>query len=50
MNDRLYRSRDDRIIAGVAGGVAERLGIDPSLVRILWVLLIIPTGFIALLL
>jgi phage shock protein PspC (stress-responsive transcriptional regulator) len=50
MNDRLYRSRDDRIIAGVAGGVAERLGVDPSLVRILWVLLIIPTGFIALLL
>jgi phage shock protein PspC (stress-responsive transcriptional regulator) len=31
---RLYRSRKDRKIAGVLGGVAEYLGIDPSLVRI----------------
>jgi phage shock protein C len=49
MNDRLYRSRDDRVIAGVAGGLAERLNADPSLVRVIWALLILPTGFIALL-
>ena len=35
MDDRLYRSRDERMIAGVAGGLAERLDLDPSLVRII---------------
>lgn len=44
MNQRLYRSRDDRMIAGVAGGVADHLGVDPSIVRILWVLLAIFSG------
>ena len=48
MNDRLYRSRDDRMIAGVAGGLAEYWGADPSLIRILWAILILPTGFVAL--
>jgi phage shock protein PspC (stress-responsive transcriptional regulator) len=50
MNERLYRSRDDRIIAGVAGGLADQLNVDPSLVRILWVLLLFPTAGLALLL
>ena len=48
MNERLYRSRDDRIIAGVAGGVAERFRMDPSLVRIVWVILIPVTAGAAL--
>jgi phage shock protein PspC (stress-responsive transcriptional regulator) len=39
VNDRLYRSVDDRVLAGVCGGLADRLGIDPALVRIAWVLL-----------
>lgn len=34
-NKRLHRSRTNRIIAGVCGGIAEYLGIDPTLVRIL---------------
>jgi phage shock protein C len=37
--DRLYRSVDDRVLAGVAGGMAELWDIDPSLVRIVWVVL-----------
>ena len=37
MNKRLYRSVKDRKIAGVAGGVAEYLGVDPSLIRVLWI-------------
>jgi phage shock protein PspC (stress-responsive transcriptional regulator) len=50
MNGRLYRSRDERIIAGVAGGLAWNLNIDPSIVRILWVVLVPLTGgFIVLL-
>jgi phage shock protein C len=36
---RLYRSRKNKIIAGVCGGFAEYLNIDPVLVRIAWVAL-----------
>ena len=45
--DRLYRSRDDRMLAGVAGGLAEMWGADPSLVRVIWALLVIFTGGLA---
>jgi len=48
MDDRLYRSVDDRMLAGVAGGVAERLDADPAIIRIVWALLIVLTGGIAL--
>ena len=34
MNTRLFRSRDDRMIAGVAGGLAELWDADPSLIRL----------------
>lgn len=50
MNDRLYRSRNERMVAGVAGGVAERFDLDPALVRVLWVVLIFLSGGIFLLL
>ena len=50
MDDRLYRSRNDRMIAGVAGGLAEHYDLDPSLVRIGWALLILFTGGLFLLL
>jgi phage shock protein PspC (stress-responsive transcriptional regulator) len=33
----LYRPRDDRMIAGVCSGIARRFGIEPTLVRILFV-------------
>lgn len=42
---RLYRSRRDRQLAGVAGGMAEYLEIDPTVVRILWILSIFLGGF-----
>ena len=32
---RLVRSRDDRWIAGVCGGIAQYAGVDPNLVRLL---------------
>lgn len=41
---KLYRSRDNRIIAGVCGGLAKHLGIDPLLVRLFFVLLIFANG------
>ncbi len=49
MAGRLYRSRRDRMLAGVAGGLAEMWGADPALVRIIWALLVIVTGGAALL-
>ena len=32
---RLYRSRKDRMLAGVCGGIAEYFNIDPTIVRVL---------------
>ncbi len=49
MTDRLYRSPNDRVIAGVAGGLATWLRIDPSIVRVAWVVLAILSGGIFLL-
>ena len=34
---RLYRSTKNKIIAGVCGGLAEYFGVDPVIVRIIWV-------------
>ncbi|MDN8594847.1 PspC domain-containing protein [Corynebacterium sp. P4_F2] len=34
---KLYRSVNDRMISGVCGGIAETYGIDPVLVRVLFV-------------
>jgi phage shock protein C len=44
MNRRLYRSSRERVISGVAGGVAEYFDVDPSIVRIAWALLALITG------
>ena len=44
MRERLYRSRDDRMLFGVAGGMAEWLDLDPAIVRLVWALLILAGG------
>jgi phage shock protein C len=41
---RLYRSRSDRMIGGVCGGLATYLGVDASLVRVLAVLSLLLPG------
>lgn len=38
MEKRLYRSNTDKMICGVCGGIAEYFDIDPTLVRLAWVL------------
>jgi signal transduction histidine kinase/phage shock protein PspC (stress-responsive transcriptional regulator) len=42
---RLQRSRQKRIIAGVAAGIGEHLGVDPLLVRVTFVVLAFAAGF-----
>ena len=44
MEKRLYRSRNDRKLAGVCGGIAEYYGWDPTLVRIAWIVLTLLGG------
>ncbi len=38
---RLYRSKKDKKIGGVCGGIAEYFNVDPTLIRLLWVLITI---------
>jgi phage shock protein C len=44
VNRRLYRCRENRVLAGVASGVAEFFGLDPTLVRVLWFISILFGG------
>lgn len=39
---RLQRSRTQRVLAGVCGGIGEYFGVDPVIVRVIWVLVSIP--------
>ncbi|MBD3309725.1 PspC domain-containing protein [Candidatus Woesearchaeota archaeon] len=43
---RLYRS-EDRFLGGVCGGIARYIEVDPSIIRVLWVLVTAFTGFVA---
>jgi len=45
MTKRLYRSRTDAILGGVCGGLADYFAVDSSLVRIIFILLAVFTGF-----
>ena len=49
MNDRLYRSVDDRVFGGVCAGLADRMDMDPALVRIGYAILALVTGIFPLL-
>jgi|GEM_PF-297586 len=44
MKKRLYRSRTDKKIAGVCGGLAEYFDIDPVIIRIIAIILLLPGG------
>ncbi|WP_314733485.1 PspC domain-containing protein [Anaerobacillus sp. CMMVII] len=42
---RLVRTQHDRKLTGVCGGLGQYFNIDPTIVRILFLILIIPTAF-----
>jgi phage shock protein C len=46
---RLYRSSEDRMVAGVCGGIGEMYGIDPTLLRLGLVLLGLVTAILPML-
>ncbi|WP_295722352.1 PspC domain-containing protein [uncultured Methanobrevibacter sp.] len=42
---KLYRSYDNRMLAGICGGIGEYLNIDPTIIRLITALLIFLWGF-----
>ncbi|NLP34028.1 MAG: PspC domain-containing protein [Clostridiales bacterium] len=42
---KLYRSSRDKMLCGVCGGVAEYINLDPTVVRLLWVVFSLAGGF-----
>lgn len=44
MEKKLYRTPNNKIFAGICGGVGEFFGIDPVLIRVIWLLVVIFTG------
>jgi len=44
MNDRLYRTSQDRMLLGVMGGISLRLGMDPSIIRIIYAIVTVVSG------
>ena len=43
---KLYRSDNDKIVAGLVGGVAEYAGIDSTALRLAWLIILVFTGFV----
>jgi phage shock protein C len=41
---KLYRSRKNKVLGGVCGGLGEYFDIDPSLIRLLWVFVVLMGG------
>lgn len=45
MQKKLYRTNQGKVIAGVCGGIAEYLNIDPTVIRLIWALVGLMGGF-----
>jgi len=43
---KLYRSSSDAKIAGVCGGLGEFFGIDSNIIRLIWLISLLPSGSI----
>ncbi len=42
---RLYRSRDERVIWGICGGLGKYFEVDPVLIRVIWVVTVFFFGW-----
>lgn len=43
MHDSIHRSTQNRMIAGVCGGLGESFGVDPTIIRLIWAILTLVT-------
>ena len=41
---RLYRSGKERVLGGICGGIAEYFNVDPTIIRLLWILFVFGFG------
>jgi len=41
---RLYRSGRNKILGGICGGIGEYLNVDPTIIRLLWLLFVFAGG------
>jgi len=41
---RLYKSDDNKVVAGIIGGLGEYFDLDPVLLRVIWLLIVVFTG------
>ena len=48
MKKRIYRSEDDRKIAGVCGGIAEYFDVDSTLIRLAFIFFVLAAGTVIL--
>jgi phage shock protein C len=46
MEKRLYRSRNNRMLAGICGGLGQYFGVDPTVVRIIAVICLLLFTFV----
>lgn len=44
MKKRLYKIEEGKKLCGVCGGIAEYFDVDPTLIRLLWVILVLCAG------
>lgn len=42
---KLYRSKKNKMLAGVLGGLGEYINLDPTILRIGWTVVVVFTGF-----
>ena len=42
---KLHRSRSDKVLTGLCGGLAEYLGVDSVIIRLIWLLIVVFSGF-----
>jgi len=42
---RFYKSKENKVFAGIIGGIGEYFNIDPVILRIVWIVIVVFTGF-----
>lgn len=45
MKKLLYKSKENKVFCGIIGGLGDYLNIDPVVLRLIWLLILVFTGF-----